>query len=197
MNASLLRRKSRGYSLAELLVVVAIIGGLSLVTVPAFINYRNSAKLKSSMRQFAADMRAARQRAITENHPTMISFRVGTNQIAYRDFDGTVASDGTVTYSAITPANRFEKRLDPDVYFAPTTSPCLFDDEITTPAATSGWNDIIFSANGTVENLPTSTTCKNASGVISGIVIVRNDYGNLPRNSYTFEIVSTGRVRVN
>ncbi len=196
MNVPLRRRSSSGYSLAELLVVVAIIGILSLISVPAFMNYRNSAKLKSSMRQFVSDLRVARQRAITENHPTMISFRTGVGNVTYRDFDGTVASDGTVTYSAVLPASKYEKNMDRDVYFAPTTNVCLFGDTITSPAQTSGWNDIVFAANGTVASMPTSPTC-TVSGLTTGIVIIRNDNGNLARRTFTFEIVPTGRIRVN
>lgn len=196
MNVSLRHRSSSGYSLAELLVVVAIIGILSLVSVPAFMNYRNSAKLKSSMRQFVADLRVARQRAITENHPTMISFRTGNGMITYRDFNGSVASDGTVTYSAVTPASKYEKALDPDVYFAPSTSVCLFDDTITSPTQTNGWNDIVFASNGTVDNVPSGAPCVTG-GLRTGIVIIRNDRGNLSRRTYTFEIVPTGRIKVN
>jgi prepilin-type N-terminal cleavage/methylation domain-containing protein len=58
-------RYQRGYSLIELLTVVAIIGVMSLVSVPAFLNYQRSLEVKSSMRQFTADLRAARQRAVT------------------------------------------------------------------------------------------------------------------------------------
>ncbi|HET8798108.1 MAG TPA: prepilin-type N-terminal cleavage/methylation domain-containing protein [Thermoanaerobaculia bacterium] len=191
-----LRRSSGGYSLAELLVVVAIIGILSLVSVPAFMSYRNSAKLRSSMRQFVADLREARQRAITENHPTMISFRAGTGNLAYRSFNGTVADDGTVTYSAHLPAsNRFERRLESDVYFAPTTNPCLFADTITSPSQTSGWNDIVFNANGTVANVPSAALCESG-GLLTGIVVIRNDKAPQNRKTFTFEIVPTGRIRV-
>ncbi|HEX2834097.1 MAG TPA: GspH/FimT family pseudopilin [Thermoanaerobaculia bacterium] len=195
MNISLRRRSTSGYSLAELLVVVAIIGVLSLVSVPAFMNYRNSAKLKSSMRQFVADLRWARQRAITENHPTMISFKTGAGQIVYRDFNGEVAPDGTVSYSAVTPASKYEKRFDPDVYFAPSTSVCLFDDTITTPAQTNGWNDIVFNANGTVSNVPTADECKD-NGVITGMALIRIDKGNLERRTYKFNVNPAGRIRV-
>ncbi|MGN6182709.1 MAG: pilus assembly FimT family protein [Thermoanaerobaculia bacterium] len=195
MNIPLRRPASRGYSLAELLVVVAIIGILSLVSVPAFMNYRQSAKLKASMRQFVADIRASRARAITENHPTMISFRTGAGKITYRDFNGELQSDGTVNYAAMTPVSKYEKSLDPDVYFAASTSVCLFADTITSPSQTSGWNDIVFNANGTVSNVPTADECKE-NGVINGIAIIRIDKGNIQRRSYTFNVNPTGRIRV-
>ena len=45
---------SRGYSLMELLTVTAIIGVMSLVTVPAFIKFYWSNKMKASLRQFTS-----------------------------------------------------------------------------------------------------------------------------------------------
>jgi prepilin-type N-terminal cleavage/methylation domain-containing protein len=196
MNAPPRRRLSGGYSLAELLVVVTIIGLLSLVSVPAFMNYRNTAKLKGSMRQLVADLREARQRAITQNRPTLISFRTGAGNITYRNFDGTVADDGTVTYAATLPASKYEKNLDPDVYFAPTTNVCLFPDTITSPAQTNGWNDIVFNSNGTVANVPGTVAC-TTDGLSTGILIIRNDRAPENRRTFTFEIVPTGRIRVN
>lgn len=61
------RRLQRGYSMAELITVVAIIGVMSLVTIPAFMNYSKSARLKTSLRQFTGDMRATRAQAVTRS----------------------------------------------------------------------------------------------------------------------------------
>jgi prepilin-type N-terminal cleavage/methylation domain-containing protein len=172
--------KSKGYSLAELLVVVAIIGTLSLVTVPAFMTYQRGLKLKTSMRQFAADVRQARQRAITEHHPTMISFRTGTTARVYRDFDGTVQSDGTVVYAQ----RGSDKTLEQTVYFLPSTDSCLFTDGVNSPSSTSGWNDVIFQMNGTV-TVPAS--CQ------AGKVFIKTD-ANVGRQRFTFEVSQVGRV---
>ena len=54
-----------GYSLTEMLTVIAIIGMLALVMVPNFISFYNSNKMKSSMRNFTTDLRSARQLAGT------------------------------------------------------------------------------------------------------------------------------------
>ena len=53
-------KNQRGYSLMEMLVVVAIIGVLMLVTIPNFINMRKSTIVKGGLRQFTNDLRASK-----------------------------------------------------------------------------------------------------------------------------------------
>jgi type IV pilus assembly protein PilA len=72
-----------GYSLVEMLVVIAIIGILSLVVVPNFIQYTRSAKLRSSMRQFTTDVRNARQRAVANNSMTKVTFETDVSGGSY------------------------------------------------------------------------------------------------------------------
>ena len=178
-------RSSRGYSLTEILVVIAIIGVMSLITVPAFINYYQAGKMKSAMRQFTNDLRASRQRAITQNHPTMISFAPGAlGANTYRDFDGTV---GGASYTQLGQ----DKQLDKDVYFATSTSTCVFDDVVTAPASTNGLNDIIFLPNGTVQNAPSpAPPCQDGGQVYMKI------NANILRPQMIVNILGTGRIRV-
>src|ERR1051325_8931295 len=68
------RHGSRGYSLTELLTVIAIIAIASLVTIPQFITYQRNSLLKSSMRNFINDVRYARQLAVSKHDITRISF---------------------------------------------------------------------------------------------------------------------------
>lgn len=58
------RTAMRGYTLIEILVVVAIIGIMSLITVPQFVAYQQSSALKGAMRNFNADLRNCRQLAV-------------------------------------------------------------------------------------------------------------------------------------
>jgi len=77
-----------GYSLAELLTVVAIVGILALVTVPNFMTYMQSNKMKVALRNFTSDMRTMRQMSISQGLQTRITFTPGaTNTPASRAYD--------------------------------------------------------------------------------------------------------------
>jgi prepilin-type N-terminal cleavage/methylation domain-containing protein len=75
---SRLKRKSSGFSLIELLVVVAIIGVLSLISVPAFMNFRRSNDFKTGMRNFATDLRNARASAIANSFDVRCDVQIGS-----------------------------------------------------------------------------------------------------------------------
>jgi prepilin-type N-terminal cleavage/methylation domain-containing protein len=148
------RNGQGGYSLTEMLVVVAMIGLFSLVTVPQFMNYYRQAKVRASVRQFNGHMRAARLRAITRNNPTAISFAAGTVPAGgfqsgqYGIFDRNVdtsTTPPTVTWQLV--GNWY--RLEQPVYFLPS-------DFATDAATDDDLNDVVFLSNGTVSNLPVS-----------------------------------------
>jgi len=50
------KRSEYGYSLTELLVVVAIVGVLSLISVPAFINFKNQNTFRADLTAFSNDL---------------------------------------------------------------------------------------------------------------------------------------------
>ena len=60
-------RAQRGFTLAELIILIAVIGILAVMAVPSFIRYYQSAKLKSGAQQFATLVNQARELAIKEN----------------------------------------------------------------------------------------------------------------------------------
>lgn len=60
-------RNQSGFSLGELLVIVAIIGIVSVLATPAFISYSQAARLKGGAQELATILNQARQVAITRN----------------------------------------------------------------------------------------------------------------------------------
>ena len=57
----------RGFTLAELVILIAVIGILSVMAVPAFLRYYQAATLKSGAQQFVTMINQARELAIKEN----------------------------------------------------------------------------------------------------------------------------------
>jgi len=116
------RRSSRGFSLAEMLVVVAIIGLLSLISIPAFINFRASNTFRSALRVFIDDVRFARQYSITHSVDVRIDLDAPGNtttskNYAFWSFNGT-----TWDPRPIPGANGNVKTLPQQVWINSTTS---------------------------------------------------------------------------
>src|SRR5207245_2328188 len=80
--------RQSGYSLAEMLTVVAIIGVLALVMVPNFMNFYESNKMKSTMRNFTSDLRGVRQFSISQGKQAMLVYHPGATTDAFaRPYD--------------------------------------------------------------------------------------------------------------
>lgn len=65
-------RNQSGFSLGELLMIVAVIGIVSVLATPAFISYSQAARLKSGAQELATILNQARQVAITRNTTTCV-----------------------------------------------------------------------------------------------------------------------------
>ncbi|PYQ47420.1 MAG: hypothetical protein DMF59_18915, partial [Acidobacteria bacterium] len=97
------KHSSRGYSLTELLVVVALIGILSLISVPAFINFKNQNTFRSNLRNFANDLRAARQYAITQTVDVRVELDPAPgNQLTSNQYRFFWSNDRGTTWNPLT-----------------------------------------------------------------------------------------------
>lgn len=70
----------KGFSLTELMIVIAIIAIGLTIAVPAFNHYSVNESLKTAARDIASDIYTMRERALAENRHYMIEFIVATNQ---------------------------------------------------------------------------------------------------------------------
>src|SRR6187401_2556129 len=82
------RKRQAGFTLMEMIVVVAIIGILALISAPAFLRMINRYKLTGTAREVNSLMQAARLEAIKLNAPAQVNYDATTNEfIAWVDLD--------------------------------------------------------------------------------------------------------------
>lgn len=84
-------RGQRGFSLAEILVVIAIVALLVAIVVPLVGSTLRAAAVRGAADQFAIDLRAARMIAVTRQNNVDFTITVDpTNRYAYTRQDGTI-----------------------------------------------------------------------------------------------------------
>lgn len=85
------RKKNRGFTLAEMMIVILIIGLISALALPGYSRFLQSWKLNGEAEQFAATLRTARSAAIMKNLNAVFTFNVNNRTFLYfedNDRDG-------------------------------------------------------------------------------------------------------------
>jgi len=179
-----MKSRQAGYTVAEMLTVVAIIGLFSLVSVPSFITFRNTSKVKSSVRNFLGDLRAARQLAISSGLQTKLGYTPGTNGARNYNIykgDSPFGPVASVTWKPL-PQRRGVKYLDDIVYFPSKTGQIAQD---FVDYNSDNELDIVFYPDGAVK-MPTSTAA-------SATITVQTDRA-IPKKQYKIILSPSGRV---
>lgn len=181
------RRSEAGYSLPEMLTVVALIGVLALVAVPAFLTFYQSNKVKSSVRNFTDDIRGVRQLAISTDREAKLSFKTGaTGTRAYSITQGDKAYNAT-TWTPV-PNRPVTKYLDDVVYFPSNSNatPQTFTD-----LDSDNDLDIVCYPDGHV----TMPTDQNGNVLTSAVITIQTDQ-KVYQPKWTINVSPTGRVSV-
>jgi type IV fimbrial biogenesis protein FimT len=80
--------KRSGFTLIEILVVLAVVGILLGLGIPALMSYGDSTGVRATAKQIMADMWLARQKAIATSTPHSIVFDQGQNSYSVFEDDG-------------------------------------------------------------------------------------------------------------
>ncbi len=82
-----MNKRFGGFTMIEMMVVIAIIGVLSAIAVPSFLEYARNQRLSGAARQVYTDLMNARQQSVTENKKIIVQF-VNNHQYQFvRDND--------------------------------------------------------------------------------------------------------------
>ncbi|GEM_PF-2217274 len=175
-------RHTAGYSLPEILVVMAIIGVLSLITVPQFLTYRQSSQMKAAMRSFCADVRNCRQLAVARHIQVKLEFDSANS---YRFYSRNTTSDPwAVMPQELLMALRISgvsgnvKTLESPLYFDSVT--CIDQDS-------NSKNDMYFNNDGTIQ-------FKADGSQSSGSVTIGTTWTNVLYNRMLITVYTTGKI---
>lgn len=186
MNHARRRSHERGYSLVEALVVIAMIGLITGITIPAFMTYLRANRIRSSATYFQTAIRYARQRAVTKRIQTRLSFDTTARPGTYSIYEATYNASGTLTgWTQMQPAVR---SLDQGVYFTNDAGEPVGDGYSGLSASgTDGKPDIVFNVDGSAVN---SANAANPPGTIW----MKTDFTKVMFNRYKFRLLSVGTM---
>jgi len=89
-----MRGFQKGFSVTELMVIVAIVGILGLIAVPNLVTALPGYRLKSSARDLCSNLRKARSLAVKQNRSISIEFNSNDNKYTIDGSDAVALASG-------------------------------------------------------------------------------------------------------
>jgi Tfp pilus assembly protein FimT len=96
-------RKKAGFTLTELVIIIALLGLLTAVGVPSFLSWLPKYRLKSAARDLYSNLQLAKMAAIKTNQKCRVNYRVNPDQytvsllnktVMLKDYGSGVKFDG-------------------------------------------------------------------------------------------------------
>lgn len=185
------RTNNAGYSLVELLTVIAIIGVLSLITVPAFMNFQRQNAIRSATRTVSSDFLAARAKAIREQFDVRISFKPSaTEKDEARIYSFFSSRDDGATWTPLDLRMRGGTLVDGATGLTTRTleRPVWFSEAHDFQDLNNdGTIDVVFHPNGTVD-LETDATPV-------GKLVLATNWDQIRSNRYNVWVKRSGVIR--
>ena len=75
-----MKGRREGFSLVEVMIVIALIGIVATIAVPNFQNYIRNRNLKTAAQEISSEFFVTRERALAESKRYRIVFDVGNNR---------------------------------------------------------------------------------------------------------------------
>jgi type IV fimbrial biogenesis protein FimT len=100
MNYKELRRimgNSGGFSIAELMTVVSVIGILTAIGIPSFLSFQPSMRLNGAAREVLGQLMLARASAVQNNNTSVVTFLTDHSFQIFNDSNGNGSADGGET----------------------------------------------------------------------------------------------------
>jgi len=127
-------RDKKGFTMIELLIVVAIIAVTAAVAIPNIISWIPTMRVNSAARDIVSEMQLARMKAVSERNNYVITFDTSTNQYSiYDDNDSnfstsnvlvkTVNLPSGIQFGYIAGKNPSNDDITGSVQFGATSSP--------------------------------------------------------------------------
>jgi type IV fimbrial biogenesis protein FimT len=90
-------KRQFGFSLIELMIIIAIMGTLSAIAVPNILRYRDNARLRAAASEMLSTFRKAQIAAVKRNFNTGLVFNAaaGTTTVFLDNGAGALANNGT------------------------------------------------------------------------------------------------------
>lgn len=159
-------KRQKGFSLVEILIVIALVGILMGIGGPALVKQISHIKFSRAVREMAVELNAARLKAIAQSRPVRVAFTGGTFNMeifdlgngTWGDYPGRAVQDFGNSASITAPAGNFSVAFyaNGTARFSNTTDPSI---SICAANAKNGSDTMSIDISGTTGMTTVTTGC--------------------------------------